>query len=43
MWTDSKAGLIIVQVDHDKAAMPLLSASERTLAAELAERRHSHS
>src|SRR5262245_28816465 len=35
---DAKVGLIIVQVDHDKAAMPILSASDRTLAAELAER-----
>jgi len=35
---DAKVGLMIVQVDHDKAAMPILSASDRTLAAELAER-----
>jgi predicted signal transduction protein with EAL and GGDEF domain len=35
---DAKVGLIIVQVDHDKAAMPILSAADRALAAELAER-----
>ena len=35
---EARIGLIIVQVDHDKAAMPLLSASDRALAAELAER-----
>ena len=35
---DAKVGLIIVQVDHDKAAMPILSASDRALGAELAER-----
>jgi len=35
---DAKVGLIIVQVDHDKAAMPILSAGDRALTAELAER-----
>jgi predicted signal transduction protein with EAL and GGDEF domain len=35
---DVKVGLIIVRVDHDKAIMPILSAADRALAAELAER-----